>query len=59
MTREEFATLLKNHDWGFQYSDDREAYSKGSASWATICAATKNPEFNQMFEEYINRRKVT
>lgn len=59
MTREEFIALLKRHDWGFQYSDDPVIYRAGAATWSQISNAVKvNPEFKQVFEDYVNKKEV-
>ena len=34
--KKEYDQLLKNHDWSYQYSNDRRAYKKGQESWEKI-----------------------
>lgn len=55
MDAEEFKKLLKNHDWGYRYSDDKTAYARGGHEEMQIRSlARSNPELQQILDEYRN-----
>ncbi|MEI8133012.1 MAG: hypothetical protein WCG34_11315 [Leptolinea sp.] len=59
MTEEDFLDLLRQHDWGYQHSDDAAVYRAGGASAARIEAAMRaNPELKEVYMRVIARRSV-
>ena len=54
MTRAEFFTLLKGHDWTFERSDDPMMFERGSKQEKVIHRATQdNPTFDKMYRDYM------
>lgn len=60
MTSDEFAAMLKRHDWSYYRSDDYQAFRAGEAEHAAIARAAKaNPEFQKMLDDFkAGRREV-
>jgi len=54
-TLPEFYSMLANHDWYFEYSDDHKVWSRGRASRDRIFQVSKEtPEHSKLYEEYFN-----
>jgi hypothetical protein len=53
MTLQEFYDLLDQHDWYYQYSDDRSVYNRGKEQQAKIEAqASGRREFKLLLEAF-------
>ena len=53
MEAEEFKKLLKNHDWGYRYSDDKTTYANGAHEEIQIRSlARSNSELQAILDEY-------
>lgn len=58
MTADEFRTMLKQHDWYYQYSDDRQAHARGRASADAIRAAMAgDPKLQAIYNEFTEARQ--
>ena len=59
MNVEDFLTMLRQHDWGYQHSDDPAAYRAGGASAARIEAEMRaNPELKEVYLRVIKGRQA-
>lgn len=59
MEKEAFTKLLREHDWHYEYSDDRAAWSKGVLQSNMIKrAAAADPELQKLLDEYKQQRGV-
>ena len=53
MTLNEFYTVLANHDWYYQYSDDHRVWRNGQSNFDRIRMLSKeSPEHTKLLEEY-------
>lgn len=54
ITKEEYAELLENHDWFYQYSDDFRVYRKGEEERSNLRAfARQCDELKLMYDKYV------
>lgn len=51
MTLEEYAELLRTHDWFYNYADDSRAYDKGRKESMALRLALTELENQGLFEE--------
>jgi hypothetical protein len=54
MTLDEFTTLVKNHDWYYNFSDDHGVWVRGERESAKIDAALKNgtDDMKRVYNDY-------
>lgn len=54
MTIKEFYKLLEQHDWWYDFSDDKSVFMKGYMSEKKIIKAfTEQEEFKPLYKEYV------
>ena len=50
---DEYEKLLENHDWSYEYTEDRQKWSAGHISYQEIVKySNDSPEHNKLFLKY-------
>lgn len=51
--REEYIALCRSHDWGYNYSDDHRAWTRGKAERAELNRLARgNPGLSRIYMEF-------